>query len=284
MTSPATPWRDASGSMSQWSATGREDVEDVEDVEFGGAGKHSEVGGAPARPELAADRELFATLRAVGFTGPEWDLFAVELVRYAVDVLNGWLKNSMLGSVLAKRASAFAPSPEETEHLAVATDFRDGVVDAAVGEALEKFRRKAQANKGWRPDGGASIRTWFITACLFEVINQLKAARRENDRNCRAVSLNELFPNGYDGAQRLELNPGHDGDPAPRIADSDLLRRYLATLSERDRSIVWGKASSLRYREIADQCGEADSRSVERRWQWLKKNYDWIRRLDEEAR
>jgi DNA-directed RNA polymerase specialized sigma24 family protein len=234
---------------------------------------------APPPHQLQVDTELFAALREVNFTGPGWDHFATETARYAVDVLKSWLRKRTFAAELGTKHIPFRPTAGETDRLAIDRGYRRSIIDSAVGEALEKFREKARAGIGWSPQGGALIRTWFTTACVYEVINQLNARRSDAHRQHRAVGV--AYGQFLEAAR--DPGTGGGGDPAQHVADQDVLREHLGSLSPRDRNIVWGRASNQTYKEIAELCGEVDGRAIDRRWQWLKANHDWIRRLDEKA-
>jgi hypothetical protein len=168
MTSAATPQ-----GRSDPSRVNDED-EDADQVAYPGDTDLQPVTGrgTPASHQLQIDIELFAALREVNFTGPGWDHFATETARYAVDVITSMLCKRTFTAELARKHVLFRPTVEETDRLATDRRHRDSVVDFAVRVALEKFRQKGRAGKGWRPHGGALIRTWFTTASMYEVINQ----------------------------------------------------------------------------------------------------------------
>ncbi|MAT05311.1 MAG: hypothetical protein CL424_09750 [Acidimicrobiaceae bacterium] len=209
------------------------------------------------------------------FTGPGWDLFATETARYAVDVLKQMLRNGTFTTELARKGIPFRPSVDEAQRLATDRGYRDSIIDWAVGEALEKFRDKGRAGTGWNPQGGALIRTWFTTGSMYEVINFLKEERKDAIKYHRAVEVC--------GQQTRETVRNHmscSSDLAQQVVDQDVLREHLGSLSQRDRDIVWGRANKKTYKEIAAELGGETGRAIDRRWQWLKANHDWINRLD----
>lgn len=229
--------------------------------------------------QLQADTDLFEALCADRFTGPGWHYFKVETARYLVDVLKSWLRKRTFAAELGKKHIPFRPTSAETDRLATDRAYRTSIIDMAVYEALEKFKEKGLAGKGWNPAKGALIRTWLTTAAIYEVINQLNARRTYIQQYERAIGI-ARGEHHRDSGRHLSSG---GGDHAQGVADRDVLRDYLRQLSSRDRQIVWGKADHRTYKEIADSLHphQMDSRAVERRWTWLRTNYDWIRRLDE---
>lgn len=61
---------------------------------------------------LAGDRELAATLRAGGYRGRNYDLFANEIAKYGWAVIRGWIyKDQIRGEVKRKGFGALEPEP-----------------------------------------------------------------------------------------------------------------------------------------------------------------------------
>lgn len=47
---------------------------------------------------------------------------------------------------------------------------------------LKQFRTKGLRGGGWREDGGASLKTYFVTACVYAFLNAYRAWRTERER------------------------------------------------------------------------------------------------------
>lgn len=222
---------------------------------------------------LAEDAALFAALVAEGFAGPAWERFAVTLFDYGAGVLDAWMGSGELFEQFKSKGVRFTPSPQEIDRILYNAEFRDELVNTAVGEALLTFRRRALDGTGWRAEGGAALTTYFVVACLHATTNELNKQRRANERARKSD----------EAALRREINRSshdrHVPDPSQQAIDNLILQHYLAQLSARDRNIVWGKACGCSNREIAEIYGELSPRAVEQRWSTLTKTVDWIGRL-----
>lgn len=222
---------------------------------------------------LAGDAALFATLKESGFAGPAWGKFRHALIEYAIGVLDAWMRSGHLPEMFRLNEVWSVPSQRESERIVYDAEFRTSLLDTAVMDALYSFRRRALDGTGWRADGGATLTTYFIVACLHAVSNELAKHRRMEERDHKA----------HKAALRQESDrPRHDhhvADPSQEAIDNVILQQYLGELSPRDRNIVWGKANGYSNREIAEIYGERSVRAVEHRWSTLTKSVDWIGRL-----
>lgn len=112
---------------------------------------------------LAADSDLYESLRAEGFAGPGWDYFANELARYGLAVIGAWIHRGQIGGKCAARGIRTTPLDPSVagDRTAVAS-----IANETVAEALVSFRDDVLARGKWDPVMGASLRTFFIGACL----------------------------------------------------------------------------------------------------------------------
>ncbi|WP_330185965.1 hypothetical protein OHB26_38890 (plasmid) [Nocardia sp. NBC_01503] len=229
----------------------------------------------PDAPErLAADLALIATLRRAEFSGPLWDTYACELARYAFGVLSAWMSTGHIFAIARSKRIPCTPSPGELERFMSDPDLRTDIADVAIVEALQSFRRKMLLGTGWRADGGASVTTYFIGACVIAFVNELNRHRRAQARNAKAAEAALRHQAG------LPMQDWWAADePSQRTVEQDVLRHYLGALSQRDRNIVWGKASGLTNKQITHLFQERSTRAVEQRWSALMKQENWIRRL-----
>ncbi|WP_157762245.1 hypothetical protein [Nocardia yamanashiensis] len=229
---------------------------------------------AESMHRLEADAELIAALQAVEFAGPVWETFACELARYALGVLTAWMSTGHIFAVVRSKRIPCTPGVGELERFISDTDFRDEVADAAVSEALRSFRAKCLAGDGWSREGGASVASFFIGGCVIAFVNELNRHRRAQNREAKAVAAVMRHEAGLPTEDRWAPH-----DPSRQVIDLDVLREYMYRLSPRDRNIVWGKASGLTSKQIAQVYGERSARGVDRRWSALMAQHDWIRRL-----
>ncbi len=82
----------------------------------------------------AADGELYLVLNAIGFSGPEWELFAETLVRHGASVLTGWSRNGWIFKALRDHNVRLTPPVRQNERRRLATegDFRSELIRPAV--------------------------------------------------------------------------------------------------------------------------------------------------------
>ncbi|MUL69608.1 MULTISPECIES: sigma factor-like helix-turn-helix DNA-binding protein [unclassified Mycolicibacterium] len=231
-----------------------EDGSDVEDVAACGVVEVSDAevlehSPAQARAEVerlaeqvrrhAVDRQLFELVRADGFCGRRWRRLSDDLVRYGWAVLDAWLRT---GYIFAKVESIGRPlkhDGSETLELAVDRDLREELCAETVARALSNFRAAAVAGVGWNPDGGASLTTFFVGACVQAFNNEFRRWSRHERKwgHNRAVDPQELLKRG-DALAEVQRGPHMFPEPARMAADGDHFDRVFAELTDVERAIV----------------------------------------------
>lgn len=134
-----------------------------------------------------ADGRLVALLEQDGFTGPRYDLFVEELVRYGISVLRGWLHSGYIFDLVAQRGFNLNPHELDLEDLATDSDLREELATMTIARALPRFRQQALVDKGWTPEGGASITTYFMGACAYDFPNEFRRHRASEARQHHAL-------------------------------------------------------------------------------------------------
>ncbi|MEU8899017.1 hypothetical protein [Nocardia sp. NPDC048505] len=214
----------------------------------------------------AAEQELFDLVDATGFRGPAWDVLADRLVRYGLVVLTAWLRSGHIFAQTEGMGRDLHPSVRERQ--LVSARLSEDLVNDTVAAALVSFRRKALAGTGWRRDGGASLSAYFIRSCLYAFVDAFRRYRRSGELSETCVDSLEEFPDSRSGP-----------DVAETVVNRRVVYHHLAELSERDRNLVWGKASGYTAAEIATLFDWASAKAVERRWARLRLEHTWINRL-----
>jgi hypothetical protein len=115
---------------------------------------------------LQSDAVLFEQLLATRFTGPAWRTAAQSIGSYCLEVMRAWLHTK---EVFAQCAEKGFQLPRASLPLN-ATEISDLAADT-VTDALNNFRLRALAGKGWRPDGGRSLASWVMGDCVFAFPN-----------------------------------------------------------------------------------------------------------------
>lgn len=117
---------------------------------------------------LEGDLALLNELVVVGFTGKHWDSFEAVLIRYGFQVLKSWLITGLIyqrvtekgfGRFLTRIRRDRLPSPEDAEEIASDT----------LVESIPHFKNDVLIPGLWKPEGGASLRTYFIGQCLMRI-------------------------------------------------------------------------------------------------------------------
>ena len=205
---------------------------------------HSTASMAPKQGDGDAregDRLLMARLAKNNFAGPEYDLVAARLVITGRRYCKSWIKN---GKMPVKCREVGRPvgalplgiDPQEIEDLAT---------DTAV-EGADLFRRVALIGGRWRPDGGASLLTYYVGACI-QVYPGIHRRWYRQYRRRLAVDPRELPPESE--------HPGAE--------DYIVLAAGLAKeLDEATWVALTMKADGASYAEIAEVLGRSP-KSVE---------------------
>lgn len=163
----------------------------------------------------AADKELRDELESAGFAGPKYRLFEEELTRYAMSVRRAWMYTGRIFKLTAARGHTLYPTDAELEDLHCSSDTREGLAAMTVSAALPRFRQQALIDGGWSVEGGASLGTYFMGACLYAFPNEFRRAR----------AAGKAAPRGQPGTGSHQDRPGrhhrpgclgHGRHPGPR--------------------------------------------------------------------
>lgn len=124
------------------------------------------------------DAVLYVRLVEVGFAGPDFDVVADALVRYAYPVLCSWLASGHIveqGARMGVRGLSRLGSGTTvlTRH-----DVED-LVQETLRRALERFVVDGRTGRGWSPDGGAALRTYFVGSCVLRFGDVYRAWERD---------------------------------------------------------------------------------------------------------
>ena len=115
---------------------------------------------------ITADLEIIDILRLADFQGPAWIEFADALVSYGHPVMKCWL---VTGKIFAQcQAKGFGLERPVREKWLRAD--HEGFANEVVARGLNSFKRALQGG-AWSHKGGASLRTFFMGACVLEFPN-----------------------------------------------------------------------------------------------------------------
>jgi RNA polymerase sigma factor (sigma-70 family) len=190
-----------------------------------------------------ADERLYDRLAAAGFDGPEYAMFVAELAAYGIGICEAWLRTGLMFKYCRDRGRPAGPPPAIWS-----AEDRHELVLETVAVALRDFHDHALMKGQWRADGGASLKTYFIGACLHAFPNVFRKWRTERRQ--------------WDQAETAAAPLSGSGDLADQVATSLDLRQRLAGLDQRTRAALVLTEAGYRQEEIAEVLG-ISARAVE---------------------
>ncbi|MGW7723075.1 sigma factor-like helix-turn-helix DNA-binding protein [Streptomyces canus] len=182
---------------------------------------------------LLADRELFAELKSDGFVGVRYEIFCNELAAYGRPVMRRWLITGEIYRRCAERGRPVKGWEELRELLREDTDAREQLAHDAVAAGLQHFHRHALSGGRWDPEGGASLRSYFVGAIILVFKDTHARWAREYQHRQREV----LGGTGADidtWLPLVEVGADMEGD----VVGEDIVTDFLSTLEETNRRIV----------------------------------------------
>lgn len=189
--------------------------------------------------ERQADRDLFERLQTRAFDkdSEEWRHLADEVARYATGVLVAWARRGRLRSMVLRRSPGGSRLPED-----LVLDDHDArsLINEVLVVSLENYRTRSLP--AWNPDGGASLTTWFINRCLYDLPDVFKRWERH-----------ELQPIPTD----IEID---DGRHCQLLDDQVTDRMLLDDILEDDpdlREVLELRDAGHSREEIADKLGQS---------------------------
>jgi RNA polymerase sigma factor (sigma-70 family) len=197
---------------------------------------------------LEGDKNLVVALRERNFDGAHYVYFTTVLAQYGVAVLRAWIRDGKIHQKV--RDKGFGSLPPEPWFGALRDDPETAMELAleTVAQALNVFRDKVLVPGRWNPEGGASLKTFFVGQCCMQFGNVYRAwhAQASRDRYIDTAedSALDVFADFVEGQER-------------KAVQRDLVERILGQIKdERARTAFYLKAiHGLTYEEIARKMG-----------------------------
>lgn len=202
----------------------------------------------------AADQQLRDEMAKSNFTGKLYGRFEHELARYGMSVLRGWMHSGYVFHLTSARGFALHPSAAELEELHRDSDAREDLAIITVAVALTRFRERALVAGGWRYEGGATLSTFFMGACLYVFPNEFRKRRVQRKK--------WLLQDGHDPAVTAPQQD-HITNPAVLTLGSMRVHDDLQRLDTRTRAIVELTLDGYTQEEIVELLDETSIRAVE---------------------
>lgn len=205
------------------------------------------------------DVALFRRLDDAGFSGPELDVFVAALVLRTRPVLHGWLLSGRIFTECAGEGRPLDATYGDREALRTSHDDRSELVDETIAHALVAFLAAARAGRGWTPDGGRSIASYFVTACVlrFPGVFRRWSSERRRRPSSRHYGLDPR-DSGLDQHSPVHLAP----DPADDVIGRHTTSQEMQNMTPRVRAIVQGLTNGDSYAVIGERLGMT-ARAVE---------------------
>jgi hypothetical protein len=112
---------------------------------------------------LDTDRRRAEVLRALGPDHERFVEYGLNLRDYGINTLIKQWRTGELRPIVHRKTRIRLPPPP----LSWTDDDLNSILIEAVIRSVEPFMQSAILQGGWRPEGGASIKTYFIGSCYF---------------------------------------------------------------------------------------------------------------------
>ena len=190
-----------------------------------------------------ADLELRNDLALARFEGPGWQRFAEELARYGRAVMMAWLFTGKIFNQCRKKNCNPGPAPERWTD-----DDREGLANEVVAAAIVAFRERALIGGQWDHAAGASLKTYFIGACVYQFPNHFRRWRTDDQtwnklRQLESSADQLINQRHHDDTEHLALT---------RIASAEA---FDDIPDDRTKSAMLLHSQGYTYPEIAELLG-----------------------------
>lgn len=202
-----------------------------------------------------ADGKLVEDLALVGFTGPLQEQFETELARYGRSVLGAWLRTGHIDVLLRRQGLGGGLTEVERSRAQRDRHLLSDLADITVAQAIHQFRTQALMKGKWRPDGGASLTTYFMGRCVYTFAAELDRYRTQ---------YRHQMLDGFEDGELFERTVSTVAeDPEQIAAVSSETRAVFDLLNDRERQVVVLTAEGYDQTEIAEVLGLSSARAVE---------------------
>lgn len=116
---------------------------------------------------------------------PAYEALADSLVSYTIPVLRAWLSSGQLFTRM-RQLGVHVPGLLASERAALFND-ADDLIFEATADAFQRFSERTLQHDvgGWNPDGGTSLKTYFVNTAVLGMGNHIRAWRRARRRTAQ---------------------------------------------------------------------------------------------------
>jgi DNA-directed RNA polymerase specialized sigma24 family protein len=216
----------------------------------------ADVGDRPVVAGGRNDHELYQLLSDEEFADHAFEVLAVALVGYAYRVLSGWMASGAVYRRCTMLGWPVWPTDAERTFLYTQADEVNEIINETLGEALVQLRRHAASGENkWDPNGGLSLNSYFVGACVQRFPNVYRRWSREFQRRLPTESYSD------DDRAVVQLTAADDVEQ--EIVSATRTREMLTTMPANVREIVELRLNGHGYAEIARRTGATSARAVE---------------------
>lgn len=201
---------------------------------------------------LAGDAEMLLTLSLHRYEGKPWAFFSTELAKYGIAVIGGWMRRGLIFRRCRDRGSGGLPALDRSFE----PDEIDELTGETVAAALTHFRDDVLMKNRWKPEGGASLRTFFIGQCLMRFSNVYRRWLGNETRFRHAQTTDETET--LELFTRVQVSAVDEAAVGRALADAAMVE-----LKPRVQKAVLLTAAGRSQLEIADELGITE-KAVER--------------------
>jgi hypothetical protein len=171
------------------------------------------------------DQRWLHVVRTAGFTGLFFEIYWDQLTRYGLAVMMCWTRS---GKIFKECRDKGRPVNYPADGVAWSDEERRSIVNETVAKALAYFLTDVLEPGRWNAAGGASLRTYFVGACLLQFPNVFNAWATKDER--------ETHHRADVAVEDAEVSIARNacwGDPVGSIvADRDDKQQILAAIED----------------------------------------------------
>ncbi|AMM22782.1 hypothetical protein AX769_21845 (plasmid) [Frondihabitans sp. PAMC 28766] len=200
---------------------------------------------------LEGDRNLVAALEERHFDGAHYIYFSTVLAQYGVAVLRAWIRDRKVHQKVREKGFGSLPPEPWSGALTDDPDTGEELALETVARALITFRDKVLVPGKWKPEGGASLKTFFVGQCLMQFGNVYRPWLTQMNNERPTLTVED---------DMLDILATFVEGPEAAATQQDLVRRALGKIQdERVRTAFYLKAiHGYTYQEIAHKMGITD--------------------------
>ena len=201
------------------------------------------------------DAKMIEAVRAAGRHSDELRLLRdVVLLPQGLGLFNAWYRKGTLFAEVERQLGFSLPSPPD-DWPAIAA----GLIEEAIRSSVEQFFDNAVFGTGsgrWKPDGGASVKTYFVRQCLYTFADLYRKEHRQRaPGEILRANVHGDDPDAGGDTRQLPVHRRAVDNPESRAVDGDTIRRLRTEMSDHEADIVWKIAAGQTHREIGQDLG-----------------------------